>query len=98
MGSLDMSQNQNGISSCFSSQNFCFTIGPLDSAIIRFAVYLHCVGDVRGGAGVGPARDLVAPLRDGVLARGRLPRRDPGGRVHVVPEVVQADLEQTSFF
>ena len=29
MGSLDMSQNQNGISSRFSSQNCCFTIGSL---------------------------------------------------------------------
>ena len=37
--------------------------------------------------------NLALPaLRDLVLARGRLPRRDPRGLVHVVPEVIQPNL------
>ena len=42
--------------------------------------------------------NLALPaLRDLVLARRRLPRRDPGGLVHKVPEIIKPNLGKAEF-
>ena len=56
--------------------------------------YLHCICDVGVATVAPPPRILVLPLGDGVFARSACRRLDPRGRIHKIPEVIEADLEE----